>query len=445
MKKILVAFVLAAFLVGAAEAQAKAVSSFANKTLNVAVFQGGYGRDYWDAVVAEFEKDYPGVKVNLTANPKIGDVIRPQIVSGNPPDFIYFNEGDQGGLVTGLIKDRALTELTDVFNGPAIDQKRPLKDLILPGLLTGRILSPYLDGKVYLAPYNYTPQGLVYNKNFFDKNKIPLPKTVDDLYALAAVAKKYNRALFTYQGIYPGYLEELYLPAVYAAGGTKAIQAMNTFDPNFWNTEPAKKGFGVLGKIASLDNGLLKGTVALNHTQSQTEFLKGNAMFIVCGPWLEGEMKDAPREDGFTFGFAGFPGFKAGDPTVSLTGLETFMIPSKAKNIPLAKEFLRYLYTAKSVQLNATKANGVYALVGAADQVKAGLSESTYNFYKGAESMVAITGKWSILPKSSKLNIGDEVNNPLTNIMNGQMTVDQYRAQLDQVWKQAAAELKSAQ
>ena len=444
MKKLLVALVLTACLLAPAVAQAKDAKSFANKTLNVAVFQGGYGRDYWDAIVAEFEKDYPGVKINLTASPKIGDVIRPQILAGNPPDFVYFNEGDQGGLVTGLIKDRALADLSDVFAGPAIDQKKALKDLILPGTLTGRFCAPYLDGKTYLAPYNYTPMGLVYNKNFFDKNGIALPKTVDELYALAATAKKFNRSLFTYQGIYPGYLEEIYQPAVYAAGGAKAVQAMYNFDPNFWTSDAAKKAFGIFGKIASLDGGLLKGTVALNHTQSQTEMMKGNAMFITNGPWMEGEMKDAPREDGFTFGFAGFPAFKAGEPALSQTSFDTFMVPAKAKNIPLAKEFIRYLYTTKSVMLNAEKAGGVYAVVGAADLAKAKLSESTYNFYKGAESMVQVSAKWAVLPKSSKLNIADEVNNPITNIMNGQMTVDQYCAQLDKVWKQAAAEIKAA-
>jgi N-acetylglucosamine transport system substrate-binding protein len=438
------ALLAAICLVPLSFAQAKDVKSFSNKTLNVAVFQGGYGRDYWDAIIAEFEKDYPGVKVNLTASPKIGDVIRPQIVSGNPPDFIYFNEGDAGGVVAGMIKDRSLTDLTDVFNGPAIDQKKAIKDLIIPGTLAGRSCSPYLDGKIYLGPYNYTPMGLVYNKNFFDKNNIALPKTIDEFYALAAVAKKFNRALFTYQGIYPGYLEEIYVPAVYAAGGTKAVQSMYTYDPAFWTSDAAKKAFGVFPKIAALDNGLMKGTVALNHTQSQTEMMKGNAMFIVNGPWMEGEMKDAPREEGFTFGFAGFPGFKAGDPTYCQTGIETFMIPSKAKNAALAKEFLRYLYTTKSIKLNAEKANGVFAVVGAADLVKDKLSESTYNFYKGAESMIQVTGHWGVLPKSSKLNIADEVNNPITSLMNGQMTIDQYTAQLDKVWKQAAAEIKAA-
>lgn len=49
---------------------------FDNKELSIAVFQGGYGADYWNEIVSKFESTYPGVKVNMTINPKVGEVIR---------------------------------------------------------------------------------------------------------------------------------------------------------------------------------------------------------------------------------------------------------------------------------------------------------------------------------------------------------------------------------
>ena len=54
-------------------------------------------------------------------------------------------------------------------------------------------------------------------------------------------------------------------------------------------------------KIAA-DGYLMEGTVALNHTQSQTDMMMNKALFIPNGNWMEGEMKDAPRADGFEFG-----------------------------------------------------------------------------------------------------------------------------------------------
>ncbi len=55
--------------------------------LNIAIFQGGYGDAYWNQMVELFEASHEGVKVNMTISPTIGDIIRPQIVAGNAPDF----------------------------------------------------------------------------------------------------------------------------------------------------------------------------------------------------------------------------------------------------------------------------------------------------------------------------------------------------------------------
>ena len=50
------------------------------EVLKVAVFEGGYGKAFWEEVAKRFEADYPDVTVELTASPKIGDVIRPQVL-----------------------------------------------------------------------------------------------------------------------------------------------------------------------------------------------------------------------------------------------------------------------------------------------------------------------------------------------------------------------------
>ena len=51
--------------------------------LNIAIFQGGYGDAYWNQMVELFEESHEGVKVNMTISPTIGDIIRPQYVSGD--------------------------------------------------------------------------------------------------------------------------------------------------------------------------------------------------------------------------------------------------------------------------------------------------------------------------------------------------------------------------
>ena len=77
-------------------------SGFENKELNIAIFEGGYGPEYWEEIVDRFEETY-GVTVNMQISPTIGDIIRPQIVAGNVPDFISMNDNDTTGLISSKI------------------------------------------------------------------------------------------------------------------------------------------------------------------------------------------------------------------------------------------------------------------------------------------------------------------------------------------------------
>ncbi|RIX52409.1 carbohydrate ABC transporter substrate-binding protein [Paenibacillus nanensis] len=409
--------------------------TFENMELEVAVFQGGYGREYWDAVADSFMKDYPGTKINITASPQIAELLRPKIVAGNPPDFIYLPQGgDNQPIIDGFIKDNGLLELNDVFESQG-ENGTPIADSILPGVLESKAMSPNGDGKVLFAPYNYGVMGMWYNKNLFDTKGITLPKTWDEFFALNSVAKENGRALFTYQGLHPGYLEEIIIPAIFNVGGKEALDQFFNYDPEFWKSETFKKVFGLFEKIANEDNALMNGTVALNHTQSQTDFLMGKSMFIPNGSWFEDEMKDAPREDGFQFGFLGVPSFDAGKPVMALTSVELFMIPAKAKNPELAKEFLKYLYTEKSVKLNGEKAKAVMAVKGAPDLVKEYISATTYEIFKAVDGgMEALNGAFKTPAQGSKFNPGDEVYQPLSSIMNKQMTLEEYGDKLYEVY-----------
>lgn len=126
--------------------------TFENNELNIAVFEGGYGSEYWDEIIKRFEAAYPGVTVNMQISPKIGDIIRPQIVAGNVPDFISMNDNDSTGLISSMVKEHALMDLSDVFEEGGIDDDTPLKDQVIDGLLDSAKCSPYGDGKIYIAP-----------------------------------------------------------------------------------------------------------------------------------------------------------------------------------------------------------------------------------------------------------------------------------------------------
>ncbi|GGH10850.1 carbohydrate ABC transporter substrate-binding protein [Paenibacillus segetis] len=438
------------------EATGDGTKTFENKELNIAVFQGGFGPDYWNEIVSKFESAYPGVKVNMTINPKVGDVIRPQIVAGNPPDFLSISDTEQSGIVLSLIKEKGLLDISDVFESKALDKDQTIKDMILPGMLDSTRFQPYQDGKIYLAPFNAGPMGLIYNKTLFAEKGWEVPETWDEFFALGdelnkeenylvnADGSKTKRALFTYQGIYPDYLEEILYPAIASAGGTETLDKIYNYEEGSFKNDTVKKVLDIFYKI-SKDGYLMDGTVALNHTQSQTDMMMGKSLFIVNGNWMENEMKDSPREAGFEFGMTPVPVFNKGDQKYVLSSYEQFSIPAKAKNPELAKEFLKFLYTDESVKLFAEKANGAYALNDAKELSKPYLTKGVYDMFDAYNGSVSILQGWQSLPKGSKVSVVTEMfKNTITPVMTGQMTTDQWMDNVEKAFAQIRAEKAAA-
>ncbi len=423
-----------------------AEGSVEEQELNIAVFQGGFGDEYWNGVVELFEQAHPGVTVNMTISPTIADIIRPQIVAGNAPDFMALNDSSEDGLILSLIKDNGLMELTDVFDGQNYAGTGVLRDDIKDGLLESSKCAPYTgDKRIFLAPFNTGPQGFIYNKTLFDEKGWKIPATWDEFFALGETAKADGRALFTYQGIYPGYLEEMLWPAIASVGGMEAINAICSYQQGSFNNETVLK---VMREIADISakGYLLKGTVGMNHTESQSEMMLGKSVFITNGTWMESEMADAPREEGFEFAMAPVPTFHAGDVHYVLDSCEQFSIPVGAKNPELGKEFLRFLYSDESVKLFAEKAGAIYAVKAGRELAKEYISESTYNMYGiyDETNTASLVMNFESLPSGSKINVSEEIFNPITSVMNGEMTVEQWAESVEAAFAQIRAEREAA-
>lgn len=393
-------------------------------TLDVAVFEGGFGTAFWEEAENKFEEKYPDVDVVLNASPNIGDVLRPQIASGNSPDFIYHSAQNATSVAKALIKDKNLADLTDVFENPAPGEDKPIKDKIMDGLLDKTSCAPYEDGKVYLAPLYYNVTGLWYNKALFEEKGWEVPKTWDEFFELGKKAKDEGIALYTYQGQAPGYNEAVIFPMLASAAGEEAVEKIFNYEEGAWKDPNVKKALDIFQRMADEDM-VLNGTVGMTHTQAQVEFLNGKALFLPCGSWLEGEMKDAIPE-GFEFGFMAPPAFKEGDTPYVTTTIEQMYIPAKSDQVELAKEFLAFQYTDAMVQKNAEIAKAVVPVKGAVEKAKSSLDASGYESYKVVEEG-AKPIPLSFKPTNSKLDFrNDSLFGPVGSIINKELTVDEW-------------------
>lgn len=414
------------------------------QVLEVALFEGGLGAEFWREIIAEFEKEHPDIRVEATINPKVGEIIRPRIVAGDPPDFIDLSDTDASGVLTAMIKDRQLTDLTDVFEGPAYGQDLPLKELIADGFLTGRKFAPYGDGKTYIAPKYCGPIGLVYDANLFAEKGWQPPVTWDEFFALGDKAKAEGIALVTFPGIYPYYLEHFILASLASSVGLEGMNDIFAFKEGSFSTPEV---MAVLEQLQKLGEGgyLLEGSAALNHTQSQTEMMLGNALFVPTGSWVEGEMEGAPRRDGFAFGMCTGPVFRADDDQYVYSNYGQLFIPKDAKNPEAAKEFLRFYYTEAAAASLAKYGNAVMPLKDGKEVVKDYISETQYNMFDLFNQATAIMPDYEALPVGSKIDVYELFyGKGIAQLLYGEMTAAECAESVEKGFAQINAE-KAAQ
>lgn len=340
-------------------------------TLNLSIFKGGYGDAFWTEVTKAYTAKNPNVTFNIDSDPSIGEKVNTSMLAGEIPDFIYCPSSNQSGLAQRLIKDQALADLTDVFESPE------LKGKILDGFLDTSLSQPYGDGKVYLAPLYYTANGLFYNKTLFTEENLTIPATWDEFFKMGddikgkEIAGK-QRAMFTYQGgNAPGYMETVIIPMLTSKLGVEGMNNAFSYVKGAWDNDATKEVFGIIQKLGDY---CLENTTGIDHTTSQTAVMNGTALFVPCGSWIVGEMKDVTGEKindkDFEWGFAPVPAVNTTDDMYLMSSVEEVYIPKDAKNVDAAKEFLKFLYTEEAIKLNAEKTGGIPPVVGATELVK---------------------------------------------------------------------------
>lgn len=328
------------------QSEASQKPSKAPETIKVAFFQGGYGDSWFKWLKSEFEAKYPGVTVELEGSPKMNDILQPRMNSGtNVPDVAFVDAsfmkmwGPSGKLVdfTDAYKNEKLP------NGKTIEQSADV------------LVNQSMDvlGKIYGVPWAASPRGIVYNVKMFEQNGWQYPKTWEEMEQLVEKIKAKGIAPFVYPGKYPGYVQPIGISGLLQYGGTEFLEKLtNTKEdqiPALYSDKTFQKAYGMVEQMVK-NKWFLDGSLALNHTESQMEFLRGNAAMIPNGGWLENEMKDSIPE-GFVMRMAPIP--PAADAVVKESVIPVDLlgfggIPSASKHIETAKQFLLFASTEEA-------------------------------------------------------------------------------------------------
>lgn len=378
-------------------------------------FSGGFGHAYIQYAADLFAKVHPDSTVSVEPIQGVGEKLRPRFVGGNPPDVI--DNSGAGALDMGaLMSEGQLLDLAPLLAAPSLDAPgKTVAETLFPGSQKGGVI----DGKQVALMIAYSVGGVWYSSTLFNEKGWTYPTTWDEMLGLCETIKTAGIAPWTYQGKYPSYVEFGVLQAqIYKRGGMQPMIDIDNLVDKAWYNPAVVDSVKELYTIAENDY-IMTGTEGLNHTESQAEWLKGNAVFIPCGAWLENEMKSSTPE-GFNMVMGEVPGEGH---AVLAEGGEPFIVPSKAKNPVAGMEYLRMLVSADSAKYFAVNVSSMMPVFGGTEgvsvsagmesavKVVAACGENVFPFYRYG-------GWYSDMSKATSAALGE--------LMNKRMTPDQY-------------------
>lgn len=383
-------------------------------------FVGGYGDSWWKQAIAEFQALHPELKIKESAGAKINDQMKPRWLQGDPPDFVYI---DGAGSNTGqMVRDDQLMDITDWLKDAVNVEGKKIVDLL--------IAQPeeYEAGKSHAVPFVFGSWGTFYDKALFESKGWQPPTDWDSFLAVGDQIKADGSMdVYIHTGVYPYYINGALLdPTIVAMNNydTSIIKKINSLEEGIWKSEPVMKA---LEKMVQLhEKGFInKGSVALNHTDSQMQFLQHKAAFIPNGLWVEGEMaSDVPN--GFDFGFVPSIGQDSGGKFVANPYTSTVAIAKKAKNPEAAKAFMQFIYTE-------TQAKKWAEMSKAPSNIKADLSGTNATrltieaaqFYSSPDTVVSPE---VVIPEQ----LVNERNNATMALTEGKITPQQWAERMEE-------------
>lgn len=390
------------------------------KTLDVMVFKGGFGSDFYETAAKEFEAKHADEKITITGDAHIWEMVQPRFLKGDPPDLTFPGWNlDHWALVA----ENQLMPLDAALAEPADDGKGTWKDTFEESLLKlGRN-----EGKQYVLPYFFSALGWWYDPSLFKKHGWTAPKTYPELLQLCEKIKAAGIAPITYQGQYPDYMiAGMLQPWIIGTGGDKAFNDIQNLEPGAWKAPSVLMAAKMIKKLK--DKGYLQdGAAAMSHTEAQTQFVTGKAAMIPCGTWLYSEMeKSMPAGTQMDFMLPPTVVGGKGDASNIMIKIEPWMIPAKAKNQRTAVDFFKYLTSLDKAKQFVKEKGTFMAIKGSNDVDLPPYLKTAADSFKNSKDVWAAqwAGWYRELYKSVETN--------LTSMLAGQLSPEEFCAKCEE-------------
>ena len=404
------------------------------KTLKLAALESGYGKEMWPELIKAYEEANPNVKVELQSSKELEDELSPKMKAGDFPDVVMLALGRKKALPETLIKEKALADISDLFDMKVYGEDKKVSEKLLNGVLGSTVTDPYRDGKHYLAPMFYAPTGLFYNQGLFEQKGWEVPKDMPAMKELAEKAKAEGISLFTYPTT--GYLDSFFPALLANAGGVDLFNKAMSYEKGIFASEGATKAFNALGELVkNVEPSTVANANPQSFTKNQQLLLDNKALFMPNGTWVVGEMKDAPRADGFKWAMNAAPAIEKGGKRFVYSFFEHIWVPEAATNKKEAKEFLSFLYSDKAAAIFA-KHNAAQPIQGVTSKLPTEL-QSLYKVVDEVDGV--INGNFVATKPVEGVNMKETLYGQIDSVASGQKSVADWQKSVEEVSQKLGA------
>ncbi|QGQ95035.1 carbohydrate ABC transporter substrate-binding protein [Paenibacillus psychroresistens] len=286
--------------------------------------------DIFPKYIAEFNKLYPDVKVNVeTVGDTYQDGLKIKFSANDVPDVF---------------------EPDNRFKEQMMQYALPLDDLPITQDFIGTEYFKGTDNKTYALPEGLNTYGVIYNKKIFKELALEVPTTLDQF---IAAAQKINAAgkVGVASAAKAKWPLQYYWQSVplQLSGDPNATNKLADTDEPFTKDSPVVQSYAILKKLSDAKI-FEKDPLSADWEPMKKEFRSGNVGMFFLGNWFVPQaVGDALKEE--DIGFFPFPYDNNGGKNVVVAPDNGFSISKTSKNPEAALAFFNFLNDTKYAEL----------------------------------------------------------------------------------------------
>jgi len=394
--------------------------------LRIKFFNGGYGRQWLDAMKEKFEAEYPIVTITLIPSNNEAEftTLLSTTLDGTPDDiYICHNIPWERLAIQGKIMNLDNVYNSAIYKDEDTGRIIRFEDRIVA---SSRNSARFWNESAKKYSYYKVPQihgggGIAYNKALFDKFGWQIPKTYDELVALCDTISKSGAKNDVGDTIYPfvwsnavAYMWDSVVFDWWAqlAGLESVHEFLRYEDKNFFNPQhyPYLKQAWTYwyNLVPAHQNWSHPQSLAFDHLQCNMAFAAGQAAMMPATCWTANEIGvDVLEEFGCDIGLMPTPfvsGAKTDDDgnpirvVFDLAGKDSIIVANKAKNKAVAVEFLTWMAELENSELFPANTNGL--LLGMTYDFDKLIEQSNRTWEKDIFSILKTSWRFTIYSSS---------------------------------------------